>query len=59
MREIKVLGVQGCRLLGLVLLSQVLAANGMTARHDYFGIYASKASRQARDVAGEKLHLQV
>ncbi|GAX73269.1 hypothetical protein CEUSTIGMA_g723.t1 [Chlamydomonas eustigma] len=39
--------------------SQVLAANGLTARHDYFGVYASKTSRQARDVAGEKLHLQV
>lgn len=36
-----------------------MGPNSMMARHDYFGVYAAPASREARDVAGEKLHLKV
>ena len=36
-----------------------MGPNSMMARHDYFGVYAAPASRVARDVAGEKLHLKV
>ena len=37
--------------------SQVLGVNGMVARHDYFGIFATEASRKPRDVAGDKLQV--
>jgi hypothetical protein len=33
--------------------------NGLMARHDYYGAYATVASRAPRDVAGDKLKLQV
>ncbi|KAG2483407.1 hypothetical protein HYH03_017715 [Edaphochlamys debaryana] len=38
--------------------SQVLGPNGQVARFGYVGIYASPASRVARDVAGERLQIQ-
>ena len=33
--------------------------NGLFARHDYYGAYATAASRTLRDVVGDKLKLQV
>ncbi|KAG1675745.1 hypothetical protein FOA52_012401 [Chlamydomonas sp. UWO 241] len=39
--------------------SQVVGANLMVARHDYFGVYATASSRVARDAAGKKLQLQL
>jgi hypothetical protein len=35
--------------------AQVVGPNGLAARHDYFGVFATQASRRPRDVAGEKL----
>ena len=34
-----------------------MGANGMVARHDLVGVYATAASRAPRDVAGEKLQV--
>ena len=34
-------------------------ANGLLARHDYFGVFATKTSRQPRDVAGQTLQVFV
>mmetsp|Transcript_4558 Transcript_4558/g.9807 ORF Transcript_4558/g.9807 Transcript_4558/m.9807 type:complete len:1070 (-) Transcript_4558:202-3411(-) len=39
--------------------SQVMGPNAMLARHDYFGAYATKPTRQPRDVAGDKLRVQI
>ena len=38
--------------------AHVLAANGLTARHDFLGIFAAPDSRRPRDVGGETLHVQ-
>jgi hypothetical protein len=32
-----------------------MGPNGMVARHDLVGVYATQATRQPRDIAGEKL----
>lgn len=38
--------------------SQVMGfTSGMTARHDYFGVYATAASRQPKDVVGDTLQV--
>ncbi|MEW5304838.1 MAG: hypothetical protein WDW36_007421 [Sanguina aurantia] len=39
--------------------AQSQGCNGLIARHDYLGIYATKASRAPRDVAGTKLQVVV
>lgn len=39
------------------LPAQVLGPNGQVARYGYVGIAASPATRQARDVAGERLQV--
>ncbi|KAL6763316.1 hypothetical protein V8C86DRAFT_347755 [Haematococcus lacustris] len=38
--------------------SQVMGPNGMLARHDLVGIYATQATRKPRDVAGQKLQVK-
>ncbi|KAF5841733.1 hypothetical protein DUNSADRAFT_11513 [Dunaliella salina] len=38
---------------------QVLGPNGMLARHDLVGVYATASSRMPRDVAGDKLEVQI
>ncbi len=48
-----------CFACGLMCSMQTLGPNGMVARHDLVGIYATKASRRPRDVPGERLHVQV
>ena len=35
-----------------------MGPNGLVARHDYFGIFASDISRRPRDVAGDKLQVR-
>lgn len=37
--------------------AQVMGPNGLVARHDLVGVYATKASRRPRDVAGDKLQV--
>uniref|UniRef100_A0A7S0RKX6 DEX1 C-terminal domain-containing protein n=1 Tax=Chlamydomonas leiostraca TaxID=1034604 RepID=A0A7S0RKX6_9CHLO len=39
--------------------AQVMGGNGMVARHDLVGIYATQASRAPRDVAGDRLAVTV
>ncbi|PNH00541.1 hypothetical protein TSOC_013631, partial [Tetrabaena socialis] len=39
--------------------SQVLGPNGQVSRYGYVGIYATPASRRPRDVAGERLQVQL
>lgn len=38
---------------------QVQGVNGMVARHDYYGVYATASSRRPRDIAGDKLAIKI
>lgn len=42
-----------------VCTAQSFGANGLVARHDYYGAYAAADSRVPRDVAGDKLQVRV
>lgn len=39
--------------------SQMTSMNGLVARYDYYGVYATAASREPRDIAGEKLPVKI